>query len=239
MFVSFVSALTGEDAGTISLKERSLDGTVSMRDFLGRGVFLFSYIIRTGQIDADQDVVDDMVDGHVTVNFMKPAVTFNFYFHDELSRRTWYLCEVKADVLNSKDVGVGSPVELHRKFKGQPAWLRADTLWEKWLQPMLWKLGEENKTGVYEGVYQKLARVIQQDIMSLKQCRKRNVLQEMDSPSSVNVYFTWNRGGVEGLKLRLKRPRSAIFVPQGQDVDIMRDRILQMKGGCTTGRGPA
>ena len=81
------------------------------------------------------DVVDDMVDGHVTVNFMKPAVTFNFYFHDELSRRTWYLCEVKADVLNSKDFGVGSPVELHRKFKGQPAWLRADTLWEEWLQP--------------------------------------------------------------------------------------------------------
>ena len=94
MFVSFVSALTGEDAGTISLKERSLDGTVSMRDILRGGVFLFSYIILTGQVDADEDVVGDMVDGHVTVNFIKPAVTFNFYFHDELSRRTWYLCEV-------------------------------------------------------------------------------------------------------------------------------------------------
>ena len=228
MFVSFVSALTGEDAGTISLQERSLDGTVSMRDVLRGGVFLFSYIIRTGQIDADQDVVDDMVDGHVTVNFIKPAVTFNFYFQDELSLFTWHLCEVKADVLNSKDVGVGSPVELHRKFKGQPAWLRADTLWEKWLQPMLWKLGEENKTGDYEGVYQKLSWVIQQDIMSSKQCRKRNVLQEMDRPSSVNVYFTLD--DFEGLKLRLKLkfPELAIFVPQGQDVDVMRDRIWEM-----------
>ena len=90
MFVSFVSALTGEDAGTISLKERSLDGAVSMRDFLGPGVLLFSYIIRTDQIDADQDVVDDMVDGHVTVNFIKPAVTFNFYFQDESTRFTWH-----------------------------------------------------------------------------------------------------------------------------------------------------
>ena len=37
MFVSFVSALTGEDAGTISLKEHSqIDGTVPMRSFLGR-----------------------------------------------------------------------------------------------------------------------------------------------------------------------------------------------------------
>ena len=228
MFVSFVSALTGEDAGTISLKERSLDGTVSMRDVLRGGVFLFSYIIRTGQIDADQDVVDDMVDGHVTVNFIKPAVTFNFYFQDELSRFTWHLCEVKADVLNSKDVGVGSPVEFLRKFKGKPAWLRADTLWQTWLQPMLWKLGEENKTGVYQGVYQKLSWVIQQDIMSSKQCRKRNVLQEMDRPSSVNVYFTLD--DFEGLKLRLKLrfPELAIFVPQGQDVDVMRDRIWEM-----------
>ena len=239
MSVRFVSAVTGEDAGAISLKERSLDRTASMQDFLGRGAFLFSYIIRTDPIGADQDVVDAMVDGHVTVNFMKPAVTFNFYFQDELSRSTWHLFEVKADVLNSKDVGVGSPVELHTKFKRQPAWLRADTLWKTWLQPMLCKLGEENETGVYQGVYQKLARVIEQDIMRFKQCRKRNVLQEMDSPSSVNVYFARHGDGVEGLKLRLKLPETAIFVPQGQDVATMTERILEMPVRCTRGRGPA
>ena len=239
MSVRFVSAVTGEDAGAISLKERSLDRTASMQAFLGRGAFLFSYIIQEDPIGADQDVVDAMVDGHVTVNFMKPAVTFNFYFQDELSRSTWHLFEVKADVLNSKDVGVGSPVELHTKFKRQPAWLRADTLWKTWLQPMLCKLGEENKTGVYQGVYQKLARVIEQDIMRFKQCRKRNVLQEMDSPSSVNVYFARHGDGVEGLKLRLKLPETAIFVPQGQDVATMRERILEMPVRCTRGRGPA
>ena len=240
MSVRFVSALTGEDAGTISLKERSLDGTASMLDFLGRGAFLFSYIIRTDPIGADQDVVDDMVGGPVTVNFLKPAaVTFNFYFQEASTRSTWHLFEVKADVLNSKDVGVGSPVELHTKFKRQPAWLRADTLWKTWLQPMLCKLGEENETGVYQGVYQKLARVIEQDIMRFKQCRKRNVLQEMDSPSSVNVYFARHGDGVEGLKLRLKLPETAIFVPQGQDVATMTERILEMPVRCTRGRGPA
>ena len=237
MFVHFESALTGEDAGAISLKERSLDGTASMLDFLGRGAFLFSYIIRTHQIDADQDVVDAMVDGHVTVNFMKPAVTFNFYFQDELSRSTWHLFEVKADVLNSKDVGVGSPVELHTKFKRQPAWLRADTLWKTWLQPMLCKLGEENETGVYQGVYQKLARVIEQDIMSSHQCRRRNVLQEMDRDKSVNVYFTLD--DFEGLKLRLKCPFSAIFVPEGKEVHALVNSIFSMPESCTTGRGPA
>ena len=222
----------GEDAGTISLQEHSqIDGTVSMRSFLGRGAFLFCLATSSGRARSTPikiDVVDDMVDGHVTVNFMKPAVTFNFYFQDELSRSTWHLFEVKADVLNSKDVGVGSPVELHTKFKRQPAWLRADTLWKTWLQPMLCKLGEENETGVYQGVYQKLARVIEQDIMSSHQCRRRNVLQEMDRPSSVNVYFTLD--DFEGLKLRLKLrfPELAIFVPQGQDVDVMRDRIWEM-----------
>ena len=88
----------GEDAGTISLQEHSqIDGTVSMRSFLGRGAFLFCLATSSGRARSTPikiDVVDDMVDGHVTVNFMKPAVTFNFYFHDELSRRTWYLCEV-------------------------------------------------------------------------------------------------------------------------------------------------
>ena len=237
MFVRFVSAVTGEDAGAISLKERSLDGTASMLDFLGRGAFLFSYIIRTDPIGADQDVVDAMVDGHVTVNFMKPAVTFNFYFQDELSRSTWHLFEVKADVLNSKDVGVGSPVELHTKFKRQPAWLRAVTFWKTWLQPMLCKLGEENKTGVYQGVYQKLARVIEQDIMSSHQCRRRNVLQEMDRDKSVNVYFTLD--DFEGLKLRLKCPFSAIFVPEGKEVHALVNSIFSMPESCTTGRGPA
>ena len=61
----------------------------------------------------------------------------------------------------------------------------------------------------------------------------------VSSPSSVNVYFTWNRSGVEGLKLRLKRPGSAIFVPQGQAVVAMRDEIFSMPVRCTTGRGPA
>ena len=102
MSVRFVSAVTGEDAGAISLKERSLDRTASMHDFLGRGAFLFSYIIRTDPIGADQDVVDDMVGGPVTVNFLKPAaVTFNFYFQEASTQGmcrarcadgTWQLC---------------------------------------------------------------------------------------------------------------------------------------------------
>ena len=66
---------------------------------------------------------------------------------------------------------------------------------------------------------------------------KRNVLQDMDRPSSVNVYFTLD--DFEGLKLRLKFPEPAIFVPQGQDVVAMRDEIFSMPVRCTTGRGPA
>ena len=102
MSVSFVSAFTGEDASTISLKEHSwIDGTESMRSLLRKRASLFGYIIGTEEIDASYSVVNDMVDDHMTVNFMKPAVTFNFYFHDAPAAglRSDFLAAVSGHIL--------------------------------------------------------------------------------------------------------------------------------------------
>ena len=51
---------------------------------------------------------------------------------------------------------------------------------------MLPQLEAENQTGVY----QTFASVIATHIMSCGRCRKRNVLQELERPLSVDIYFS-------------------------------------------------
>ena len=153
---------------------------------------LFRYILGEEEITAFH-----ILRGHVTVQFMKQAVTFSVHFYDDSSRRMWSVGNMFVDLLAHWEVA--TPNELMAKFTKNnlvQVALEVGTLWKTWLQPALYQCEDEN------GVCKKLAMLIGNDIMQVAQIKRRNILHEMSNPFSVNLYFTLDSENYLNLKLQ-------------------------------------
>lgn len=88
---------------------------------------------------------------------------------------------------------VDNPIDLLEKRNRVKAGLKDETFWETWLRPALSR-GQEN-------AYAKLAVLIDNDIMKVRQITRRDILHEMTDDFRVDVYFVLDRGNYLNLRL--------------------------------------
>ena len=194
MSVTFVSALTGERAGTVPFTRLGRVGRGTLVDVLGKGVYFFRFI--KGSEEVPWDIV---MHGDVSLLFVKQPVEARVMFHDENSGCMWRVCGFPLDVLGHWDTT--TPVSLRAKFlRGHTVvpTMTMSVFWEKWLQPALEHADNE------ADVQKKLAELINGDIMGVAQLRKRNIFQEMHSPHCIDIYFSLDAD--DCLNLRLRAP---------------------------------
>ena len=186
MSVSFISALTGDHAGTLPFPLES--ETTTLRCLLGRAAYFFRFIHGDAVILASH-----VLCGDVEVHFLKEAVSFNIYLHDEVSHQIWVAETTKADLLSHW--AVANPIELMTKYtknnEVKPQ-LKVGTFWKTWFQPRL----EQGNA-----FQQKLAALIDNDVVSVGQIARRNILHEVNDQLRVDLYFALHIENYLSLKL--------------------------------------
>ena len=212
--ITFANALTGGNTPTMSVPH---DDDMSLRVLLGPLANIFKYIIGTDEFDWEERLVNHLVGGHVTVNFLTSRVTFLVYFHDKVSRRSWFLCDTVVDVL--AHIRVGSPVEL----RTVPSTIfTAAILWDEWLRHRLWNCDLVGPMAMYRAI----VRNIDNDIMSIPRVRRRNVLHEMREPLGVHIYFVLDDDNY--LNLRLRPPEDEVRVLDGEFGETLRHAVMEL-----------
>ena len=195
MAVTFVSALTGERAGTVPFTRL---GRGTLLDVLGKGAYFFRFIM--GSEEVGSDIV---MHGDVSLVFVKQPVEARVMFHDEISGCIWRVCGIPLDALGHWDAT--TPVSLRAKFlKGNTVvpTMTMSVFWQQWLQPALEHADDE------ADVKKKLAELISGDVMRVAQLRKRNIFQEMHSPHCIDIYIYFSLDADDCLNLRLRAPHT-------------------------------
>ena len=161
---------------------------------LGQGSYFFHFILESEEID-----IHRFLEGDVTVQFIKGQVSFNIYFHEQISHRMWFVDEVMIDLLSHWKVE--TPNDIFGNVEAPS--LEFAAFWNMWLRPALQFRAEENP------FYTNLAQLIANDIMRFRKINKRNVLHEMTQTRSVSVYFSLGEDNY--LNLRLKAPTAGVL----------------------------
>ena len=214
IIITFVNALTGAKTPTIAVTH--YDG-MCMRVLLGPLANLFKYIIGMDELHCKERLPYQPVTSYVTVNFLKPPLTFHVYFHDAVSRRSWFLCNTAVDVL--AHFGVDSPVGLSAV---RNTMFTAATLWDGWLRYQLWNCDQVGPMAMYR----KIVDNIDNDIMTVPRVRRRNVIHEMHEPFGVDIYFVLCEDNY--LNLRLRQPEGEFRVAAGELKDELRDLVMEL-----------
>ena len=208
MSITFVSAFTGDVAGALFFPTNATCITLHM--VLGKGVDFFRFILGGQEISAHR-----ILEGHVTVHFIKQAVRFNIFFHDELTGRMWLVDEVMADLLSHWKLE--TPNKLAQQTpKARDMDLEVATFWKKWLQPELHLRAKENP------FYTKLGTLIATDIMRVRKITRRNILHEKIDAFTVNLYFSLDLDSILRLKLKPPVPEANAFHREELQLLILR-----------------
>ena len=165
MSVSLISALTGDHAGTLQFPLSC--ETTTLRWLLGRAAYFFRFILGDHVI-----LASEMLYGDVEVYFVKEPMCSNIYLHDTVSLKIWLAETTSADLLSHW--AVANPIELMTKLSTRlrNPQLKLATFWKTWLQPHL----EQGNL-----FHQKLAKMIDTDVVSVPQIARRNILHEMNN----------------------------------------------------------
>ena len=210
MSVTFVSALTGVLHGKLSFPVPRTSST--LHALLGQGVYLFRFIFEGEEISEN-----DILKGDVTIFFVKGLVVFNIYFYEEIYQRMWFLEKVFTDLLLHLEVE--HPIDIIEKLGRSPK-MTVASFWTKVFQP---ELHDRLQRRV---IYAMLDELIEQHIMQVNSVRRRNILHEMASTLTVNVYL---RSDEENhLRLNLKAPVSEVMAASHASEEELVSLIMRI-----------
>ena len=196
MSATFVAAITGEKAGTLQFPQGR--HTSSLHSLLGQGAYLFSFLV-----DGKRATVDQTLKGNVEVIFLKQPLTFNIYFHEEVTLRMWLVDSFAFDVISQ--LGISKPLDVLKnvdKYGRVKVALQVGAFWKAGLKPQLERRVLECSRK--NDMFVNLARLIDHDIMKVRQIVRRNILQEITNPRYVDIFLSLDAQNY--LNLRLQSP---------------------------------
>ena len=201
MSATFVAAITGEKAGTLQFPRGR--HTSSLHSLLGQGAYLFSFLV-----DGKRVTVDQTLEGNIEVIFLKQHLTFNIYFHEEVTLRMWLGDSFAFDVISQ--LGISKPLDVLKnvdKYGRVKVALQVGAFWKACLKPQL-----ERRVLECSGkndMLVNLTRLIDHDIMKVRQIAWRNILQEITNPRYVDIFLSLDAQNY--LNLRLQSPTDKVI----------------------------